>query len=125
MNIPHVTDVKNDEQVARHLLEANANVNATDEADWTALMFASQDGHADVRRLLIGDFIHHQSNFNEHSGRQRRYKSRAGRPPLARGQREHRGCEQHGRDCHHVLRPERTHRCTRMLIADFIHHKSN
>ena len=49
MNIPDVTDVTNDEQVARILLEAKANVNATEEDDYTALMFASQNGHADVR----------------------------------------------------------------------------
>ena len=30
------------------MLEAKANVNAAEEDDYTALMFASQNGHADV-----------------------------------------------------------------------------
>ena len=62
MNIQDIIDVSNLEQVARHLLEANANVNATEEDDWTALMFASQNGHVDVRCILIVIFINHQSN---------------------------------------------------------------
>ena len=49
MNIPDVTDVTNDEQVARHLLEAGAQVDAQNNNGWTSIMFASQNGHADVR----------------------------------------------------------------------------
>ena len=36
------------EQVALELLEAGAAADATDEADWTALMFAAQNGHEQV-----------------------------------------------------------------------------
>ena len=49
MNTLDVIDVSNHEQVTRLLLEANANVNATEKDDYTALMLASQNGHADVR----------------------------------------------------------------------------
>ena len=62
MNVINVTDVTNHEQVVRHLLEANANIEAVQNQGFTSIMLASQGGHADVRRLLIGDFIHHQSN---------------------------------------------------------------
>ena len=44
------------------MLEAKANVNAAEEDDYTALMFASLNGHADVRCILVVIFIHHQSN---------------------------------------------------------------
>ena len=36
------------QQVARALLEAGADVNATEEDDYTALMFACQNGHLEV-----------------------------------------------------------------------------
>ena len=49
MNITDVTDVTNDEQVARHLLEANANIEAVQNQGFTSIMLASQNGHADVR----------------------------------------------------------------------------
>ena len=62
MNVINVTDVTNHEQVTRHLLEAKANIEAQSAKGNTSLIFASQKGHTDVRRLLIGDFIHHQSN---------------------------------------------------------------
>ena len=37
------------EQVVRALLEAKAAVDATDEAGWTALMYAAQNGHEQAR----------------------------------------------------------------------------
>ena len=49
MNIPDVTDVTNDEQVARHLLEANANIEAQTAKGSTSLILSAQNGHADVR----------------------------------------------------------------------------
>ena len=49
MNIQDVTNVTNHEQVTRHLLEAKANIEAKQNEGWTAIMFASSDGHADVR----------------------------------------------------------------------------
>ena len=36
------------EQVARALIKNGANVNATEEDDYTALMFACQNGHEQV-----------------------------------------------------------------------------
>ena len=48
MSVINVADVSNHEQVARHLLEAKANIKAVDLLGWTAIMFASQNGHADV-----------------------------------------------------------------------------
>ena len=72
-NVPDVTDVSNLEQVARHLLEANANIEAVNNDGFTAIMISAQNGHADVcaYRLVIA-FINNP--MNEHSGRYRRYK---------------------------------------------------
>ena len=36
------------EQVARELLKAGAAVDAVENKQWTALMFAAQDGHEQV-----------------------------------------------------------------------------
>ena len=49
MNIPDVTDVTNDEQVARHLLEANANIEAVNNMGGTAITLCARNGHTDVR----------------------------------------------------------------------------
>ena len=49
MNTPDVTDVTNDEQVARNLLEAGANIEAALPSGHTSLMLSAQNGHADVR----------------------------------------------------------------------------
>ena len=48
MKTSDVTDVSNLEQVARHLLEANANIEAVQNQGFTSIMLASQTGHADV-----------------------------------------------------------------------------
>ena len=56
MNIPDatdVTDVTNHEQVTRHLLKANANIEVQNTEGGTALMFAAQNGHENVLRKLI------------------------------------------------------------------------
>ena len=53
MNVPDVTDVSNIEQVARHLLEAKANIEAVNNEGVTSLMKAAQNGHAEVVRLLL------------------------------------------------------------------------
>ena len=45
----HTFSSHHHEQVARALLEAKAAVDATDEAGWTALMYAAQNGHEQVR----------------------------------------------------------------------------
>ena len=73
MNVPDVTDVSNLEQVARYLLEANANIEAKDNEGWTAIMSCAQNGHTDVcaYRLMIAFII---NLINENSGRYRRYK---------------------------------------------------
>ena len=49
MIVPDVTDVTNHEQVARHLLEAGAKVDAQNNNGYTSLMKAAENGHADVR----------------------------------------------------------------------------
>ena len=41
------------EQVLRALLEAKANIEATEEDGWTALMFCAQNGHVSVRSSLF------------------------------------------------------------------------
>ena len=38
------------EQVARELLKAGAAIDAVENKQWTALMFAAQSGHEEVRR---------------------------------------------------------------------------
>ena len=38
------------DQVARELLKAGAAVDAIENKQWTALMFAAQGGHVEVRR---------------------------------------------------------------------------
>ena len=53
MNIPDVTDVTNDEQVARHLLEANANIEAVNNEGWTAIMYCAQNGHVEVHACFL------------------------------------------------------------------------
>ena len=65
MNITDVIDVSNHEQVARHLLEAKADVNKANAKGFVALMHASQHGHADVSayRLEISFIIHHTIYF--------------------------------------------------------------
>jgi serine/threonine-protein phosphatase 6 regulatory ankyrin repeat subunit B len=39
--------------VVRALLKQGANVDATDYGGWTALMWASQEGHAEVIQVLL------------------------------------------------------------------------
>ena len=48
-NVPDVSDVSNLEQVARHLLEANANIEAVNNEGCTAIMYCAQYGHTEVR----------------------------------------------------------------------------
>ena len=48
MDFSDFTDVINDEQVARALLEANANVNYAKADGWTAMMSCCQNGHEQV-----------------------------------------------------------------------------
>ena len=43
--------LQNHEQVAGALLEAGPNVDATEEDDFTPLIFAAQNGHTEVRAL--------------------------------------------------------------------------
>ena len=64
MNTLDVIDVSNHEQVTHLLLEkgADPNVTAVDPKagpGWTALLYASQNGHADVRAYSFDDSIHH------------------------------------------------------------------
>ena len=49
MNVTDVTDVSNLEQVARHLLEANANIEHALPDGFNSLLYACNNGHADVR----------------------------------------------------------------------------
>ena len=69
MNTLDVIDVTNHEQVARHLLEAGAKVDAQNNKGWTAIMYCAQNDHADVRAypLVIAFIIHHTICFMDAS----------------------------------------------------------
>ena len=47
-----VTLLPNHEQVTRNLLEKGANLEAQQNEGWTALMYACQHGHSEVRLSL-------------------------------------------------------------------------
>ncbi len=42
-----------DHNEVKKIIEAGIDVNAEDKNGWTALMFASQEGHTDIARLLL------------------------------------------------------------------------
>ena len=53
MNVTDVTDVSNLEQVARHLLEANVNIEAVNNEGWTAIMYCAKNGHVEVHACFL------------------------------------------------------------------------
>ena len=51
--IIHTSHSHHHDQVTRALIEAKANIEATEEDGWTAIMFAAQNGHEPVRKLHL------------------------------------------------------------------------
>ena len=45
------------EQVARELLEAKCNVDHQNNEGWTALMYAAQNGHEEVRAVVVCEVV--------------------------------------------------------------------
>ena len=74
------------DQVARELLKAGAAVDATEEDDYTALMFAAQNGHEEVSSSRLSRVCERNARFAHAYSRHCFPPSRSGRPGTAQGE---------------------------------------
>ena len=82
----HVLSSHHLDQVARELLKAGAAVDATEEDDYTALMFAAQNGHEEVSSSHLSRVCDRNARFAHAYLRHCFPPSRSGRPGTAQGE---------------------------------------